>query len=336
MRTRRKFLTFAAMSVGATAAGIPSIIQRAWAADALVFMLPFSVSSEFIDMENAYSGGHWTKEGIDAKVIGAPGTSVALAQVISGQAQFGMCSGIDYIRAVATKDAPLIAVGTINQASDFFLVSLKDKPILKPQDLAGKTVGVLSLGGSTETYVDLMAASAGLKKGDVKVIPAGNSPGEVEFIKQGRLDCFVTTFTVVFNLHKANAPIEAWNCGRYAPAPGLVYWTRRDLVSNRADYVQRVMRGLKASVVEIIENPMAPILQRISKDFEVPGMNDVSALAELEREMVNQLWLAKGRKNLLRNISADYEAAAVSFRQLGIADIKDPDTLYTNKFVDAM
>jgi ABC-type nitrate/sulfonate/bicarbonate transport system substrate-binding protein len=336
MNTRRKFLTVAAMSAGAMVTGFPAAMRRAQAADGLVFMMPFSISSEFIDMENAFSGGHWAKEGIDAKVIGAPGTSVALAQVISGQAQFGMCSGVDYIRAVGTKDAPLIAVGTINQASDFFLVSLKDKPILTARDLAGKTVGVLSLGGSTETYVDLMAASAGLKPGDVKVIPAGNSPGEVELIKQGRIDCFVTTFTVVFNLHKANAPVEVWNCERYAPAPGLVYWTRRDLVSDRADYVQRVMRGLKASVLEIIDNPIAPILQRISKDFEVPGMNDVNALAELEREMVDQLWLARGREKLLRNIAADYQAAADSFRQLGIADIKDPATLYTNKFVDAM
>jgi NitT/TauT family transport system substrate-binding protein len=335
MSTRRKFLA-RAMSAGAVVTGFPFVIRAARAADQLVFMTPSSISSEFIDMENAVSGGHWARQGIDARVIGAPGTSVALAQVISGQAQFGMCAGVDYIRAVATKGAPLIAVGTINQTSAFFLVSLRDKPILKAQELEGKTVGVLSLGGSTETYVDLMAASAGLKKGDVKVIPAGNSPGEVELIKQGRIDCFLATFTVVFNLHKANAPVEAWNVERYAPAPGQVYWTRRDLVFDRADYVQRVMRGLKASVVEIVNNPIAPILERVSKDFEVPGMRDLSGLAELERGMVDQLWLAKGKENLLRNNPADYQAAADAFRQLGIADIKDPATLYTNKFVDAM
>jgi ABC-type nitrate/sulfonate/bicarbonate transport system substrate-binding protein len=313
-----------------------ALVRPAWAADKLVFMTPFGLTIDFLEMENGVSGGHWAKQGLDASVVGAPGTSVAIAQVISGQAQFGMCSGMDYMRAVATKGAPLIAVGTINQEPAFAMVSLKDKPVLKGEDLAGKTVGILSLGGTTETYVDLIVGRSGLKKSDVKIEVAGNNPGEIELIRQGRIDCFLATYSVVFELKRQNAPIEAWGVDRYAPSPGQVYWTHRDLVAARPDYVQRVMRGLKASIDEIVAGPVLPIIERAAKDFDNPGMKDPQRLADLVQSVVQNFWLGEGKPNLLRNIPLRYKEAADAMREVGIADIKDPDSYYTNRFIDAL
>jgi ABC-type nitrate/sulfonate/bicarbonate transport system substrate-binding protein len=327
MTTRRTVL--AGLAAGALA-------RPAYAAEKLVFMTPFGLSTDFLEMENGVSGGHWAKLGLDASVVGAPGTSVAIAQVISGQAQFGMCSGMDYMRAVATKGAPLIAVGTINQLPAFSMVSLKDKPVLKGEDLAGKIVGILSLGGTTETYVDLIVGRSGLKKSDVKIEVAGNNPGEVELIRAGRIDCFLATYSVVFELKRQNAPIEAWGVDRYAPSPGQVYWTHRDLVATRADYVQRVMRGLKASIDEIVAGPVVAIIERAAKDFDNPGMKDPQRLADLQQAMVQNFWLAEGKQNLLRNIPLRYKEAADAMREVGIADIKDPDSYYTNQFIDAL
>jgi ABC-type nitrate/sulfonate/bicarbonate transport system substrate-binding protein len=332
--TRRRVLVGAAAAASAIAC--PGVVRRAAAADKLVFMTPFGISIDFLEMENGVASGFWAKQGLDASVVGAPGTSVALSQVISGQAQFGMCSGMDYMRAVATKGAPLMAVATINQRPAFVLVSLKDKPIRKGEDLAGKTVGILSFGGTTETYVDLIAGRSGVKRSDVKVVVAGNSPGEVELIRQGRIDCFVCTFAVLFELQRQNAPIEAWDVDRYAPSPGQVYWTHRDIVGKRPDYVRRVLRGLKGSVDEIVAGPIEPIVVRVARDFELPGSKDPQNLANLEAAIVKNYWLAEGKENLLHNVPRRYQAAADALREVGIADIRDPDSYYTNQFVDQL
>ena len=332
--TRRRVLVGAAAAAGAVAC--PALMRSAAAAEKLVFMTPFGISIDFLEMENAVSGGFWAKQGLDASVVGAPGTSVALSQVISGQAQFGMCSGMDYMRAVATKGAPLMAVATINQRPIFSVVSLKDKPVRNGQDFAGKTVGILSFGGTTDTYVDLIAGRSGIKRSDLKVVVAGNSPGEVELIRQGRIDCFVCTFAVLFELQRQNAPIEAWGVDRYAPSPGQVYWTHRDLVSKQPDYVLRVLRGLKASVDEIIAGPIEPIVVRVARDFELPGSKDPQNLANLEAAVAKDYWLAEGKQNLFRNLPSLYQAAADALREVGIADIRDPDSYYTNKFVDQL
>src|SRR6516225_8818585 len=168
--TRRRVLVGAAAAASAIAC--PGVVGRAAAAEKLVFMTPFGISIDFLEMENAVSGGFSAKPGVDASVVGAPGTSVELSQVISGQPQFGMCSGMDYMRVVATKGAPLIAVATINQRPIFSVVSLKDKPIRNGEDFAGKTVGILSFGGTTDTYVDLIAGRSGIKRSDLKVVVA--------------------------------------------------------------------------------------------------------------------------------------------------------------------
>jgi NitT/TauT family transport system substrate-binding protein len=332
--TRRRVLVGA--TAAASAIACPAVVGRAAAADKLVFMTPFGISIDFLEMENAVSGGFWAKQGLDASVLGAPGTSVALSQVISGQAQFGMCSGIDYMRAVATKGAPLIAVATINQRPIFSVVSLKDKPIRNGQDFAGKTIGILSFGGTTDTYVDLIAGRSGIKRSDLKVVVAGNSPGEVELIRQGRIDCFICTFAVLFELQRQHAPIEAWGVDRYAPSPGQVYWTHRDLVSKQPDYVLRVLRGLKGSVDEIIAGPIEPIVVRVARDFELPGSKDPQNLANLEAAVAKDYWLAEGKQNLFRNLPNLYQAAAEALREVGIADIRDPDSYYTNQFVNQL
>ena len=115
MTTRRRVLAGAA----AASLGFPAIIRSARAAEPVTLITPFGFDSDFIDLMNAYSGGHLAREGLDAKVLGATGTVQHIQAVIAGQADYGRFSGIDFIRAVGAKDAPLRAVG--HHAAEFRL-----------------------------------------------------------------------------------------------------------------------------------------------------------------------------------------------------------------------
>jgi hypothetical protein len=94
------------------------------------------------------------------------------------------------------------------------------------------------------------------------------------------------------------------------------------------------MRGLKASVDEIVAGPVLPIIERAAKDFDNPGMKDPQRLADLVQSVIEQFWLGEGKQNLLRNMPTRYKAGADALRDVGIADIKDPDSFYTNQFLD--
>lgn len=335
MTTRRKFLTGAAIAAGTAISGFPAVIRKVNAGEPVTLMTPFGFDADFIDMMNAYSGGHFAKQGLDAKVLGATGTVQGMQQVISGAAQFGRFSGIDFIRAVATKGAPLEAIGTINQNSGFTVVSLKDKPVRSGRDLKGKTVGLLSYGGTTETFIEVMMGKAGVDKSDVQLVVAGNSPGEVELIHQGRLDCFICTFPVATMLQRMGGDeLDYLSVDIEVPAPGQVYHAMRSTIETKPDLVRRVLAGLKASVDEIMTQPISPIFIRAGKDFEIPGIKDLAMLDAYERKAIAQNWLAEGKENLLRNVPRRWQAGADALRQVGFADVKDTSVLYTNKFLD--
>jgi ABC-type nitrate/sulfonate/bicarbonate transport system substrate-binding protein len=287
---------------------------------------------------NAYSGGHLAKEGLDAKVLGATGTVQSIQAVIGGEAQFGRFSGIDFIRAVAGKGAPLKAFATLRQNLGFNIVSPKDRPVKSGADLKGKTIGLLSVGGSTETYIDVLLAQAKVPKSEAKLIVAGDSPGEVELIKKGRLDCFICTFATAFTIQRTlNEPLEYLNVDDFVPAPGQVFHGTHETLAAKPELVLKVLRALRASMQEIMTEPIGPIFERAGKDFEIPGIKDIDTLVALQKKTIEINWFGKrGKAGALRNFPDSWQAGCDALRSVGIVDVKDPSVLYTNEFVDKL
>ncbi len=326
MVTRREFLA------GAAAAGAFPV--RAHAADPVTIVTPDGFLPDFIELMNAASGGHFARVGIDARIIGTNGSMQAMQQLVSGQAQFSRGSAIDFIRAVGTAHAPLVSIATLYQSSTFNLVSLKDKPITKGEELAGKSVGLVSVGGATDLLVDIILAKVGLAKDAIQRRYIGNKPAALELERQGRIDCFVCTIAVVVALERAGEKIVYWSTDRYAPMPGQTYMTQRGLVERQPDLAFRFLSALKASADEIMAGPIAPIYARAAKDYDIPHARGFDVLADVEKTIVERLWLSRGKENLLRNIPQLFVDGVASCRSIGIGDVADPTQLYTNAIID--
>ncbi len=334
MTNRRDFLK-GGIALGAAVTGFPAIVT-AQAREPLTIMTPFGFISDFIEMMNCVSGGHLAKEGFDAKLLGGQGTAQATQQLIAGQVQFIRSASIDQIRAVAASSAPLVCFSTLYQASTFNMVSLKDKPIRSAEDLKGKTVGVVSVGGTTEIFLDLMLNKVGLKKEDVKREVTGNSPGALQLVEQGRVDCFIASIQVVVTLRRMNEAIEVWSTDRYAPMPSQGYVTTQAIIDQKPEMMTRFMRAMKNSVDEIMTQPLKPIIERAAKDFDIPGLKDMDTLIAVNETSRKELWLSEGPENLLRNVPKLWTAGVEALRSGGVADVKNAESLYTNRFVDAV
>lgn len=331
--TNRRHLIKASAALAATAVtGFPSVL-RAQARESLTIMTPFGFIPDFIELMNGVSGGHFAKQGLDAKLLGGQGTAQPIQQLITRQVDFIRASGIDVMRAIATTKVPLISIATMYQGSTFHLISLKSKPIEKAEDLKGKTVGIVSVSGTTDVFLDLILAKAGLKKDDVKREVSGNSPGAVQLIKQGRIDCFIASIQVVVALERMKEDVLAWSTDRYAPMPGQCYISTRQIIEARPDVLKRAMVAMRASAEEIMTQPLRPIFERAAKDFEIPGIRDVDALVAVEKVTAERLWLSEGRENLLRNVPKLWASGVDALRTNHIGDPGEPETLYTNQFV---
>jgi ABC-type nitrate/sulfonate/bicarbonate transport system substrate-binding protein len=333
MPTRRKFLAGAAAA--AAMAGCPAIIGQAVAAEPVTVFCPFSFSTEYSDLMNAYSGGHFAQQGLDAKVISAMGVQ-SVQQLVAGQGEFMRNAGVDIIKGISQQGLPLICIATIDQASTYQFVSLKSKPVNGVEDLKGKTVGILTAaGGASSTYLEVILAKAGLAKENVNMMVTGNNPAELQYVKDGRIDCFMCTLDVAIVLERAGEPIHYWSVDRYAPMPSYVHVTRRDVIEQRPELVQRYMRAIKASVNEILTKPLAGIFAREAKDFEVQGIKDMKLAVDLQQILIDRLWLTEGRQNVLHNMPARWATAVDNLRGLGLKGLQEPTAYYTNRFIDA-
>ena len=329
MTTRRRFMQGAA---GALA--IPALISSARAADAIKVVLPLGFAIDFFDTMNAYSGGHYAKYGLDCKVIGA-NTGVQMTQlVVSGQGDFGRGAPPDQVRAVAAGQAAPIAISTISQGCNFRVFSLKAKPVAEPKDFKGKTVGLITMASPTGIYLDVMLAKAGLKPSDVERQPTGGTPGAYEILKQGRVDCFISTFAVAIALERAKEEVLVWSPDKYLPLPGQCYNAMASTLAARPEIAVRFLRAIKASCEEIMTAPVADLIARAAKDFDIPGANERALQVSIVERTVPEIWMSEGKENFLKNVPRLWSEGVDALRLAKIVDLKDPTVLYTNKFID--
>jgi ABC-type nitrate/sulfonate/bicarbonate transport system substrate-binding protein len=329
--SRRAFLkTTAAGSAVFLAGGMPVFAQSA---TKLVFMEPFDLALEYATEMNAIVGGHFEKEGLDVSITNVRGTAVGIQQVIAKQANVTRIGLLDLMKASASQDAKIVSVGTSLQGGIFNLVSRKDAPINSPADLKGKIVGVASLGGGQENVLNLMLSSVGIKPEEVERQAIGSSAGNVEILKQGRVDAFIASTETALILQMNNEPVEIWSTSKFAPLPGGVIMMTDEFAQANRETVVKFLRAMRASALEIIDTDPAVILDRVVAKFEITT-NDDREFRLNAIKAYNELTLAQGKENVMRNVPDVFAAAAKLVTDAGIVAIADAATLYDNSYAD--
>jgi ABC-type nitrate/sulfonate/bicarbonate transport system substrate-binding protein len=320
-------------ALGAAAALLAPGLLTAQTLEPLTVITPFGFQIDFVDFTNAHSGGHFRSQGFASTVLGGTGSASAIQQTVAGRAKFTRIAAIDLLNAVGRQDVPLLCVGTLYQGSTFHVISHRDRPIRTAAELRGKRLGVVSVGGATENFLDMMLAREGIPKSEVPRDTVGNSPGAVALIEQRRIDGFIASINVVAALRHTNAPVEIWSTDRYAPMPGQCWVTTREVAQREPETVVRFLRAMKACVDDLLTTPFGQIIDRLVRDFEVPGARDRVQL-EATFNAAKELWFTQGRDNLLRNVPDLWRAGARSLAEAQIVNVASVDDYYTNTFID--
>ena len=120
----------------------------------------------------AIERGYFVEEGLDVKIQFPANENDALALVSAGRAEIGLYYEHDVIQAVANQGVRIKSIGAVVQSPLNVILSLKNKNILSPKDLVGKTVGY---GGTalSEALVRTMVSAVGEDPDDVDLINVG-------------------------------------------------------------------------------------------------------------------------------------------------------------------
>lgn len=327
--------------LAASAAGMVLASVRplgAQAQDAFSIVLPNQFILAFIDVLFTQAGGYFEREGLRVGIEEGRGSSMALQQVLGANATIARIGAVDHIRASgqpAGRD--LVAIGTVQQASPWFVVSLQDKPVTKPEDMANLTIGIQSVGGTTETLLDIMLAARGVDRTGVQRVVVGNSPAGVDLIRQGRIDAYLVTASIAVALQKSGQPVHVWNTDMVAATPGFCYSGKRDVIERHEPLIQRYLRAVRTALLDLIDGKVAiaDALKAMER-FDMAEARKQELAAAIYKENITFL-LADGRENLLRNVPQRWQNAYDLMVSCGFAppNLKQED-LYTNRFIDAL
>lgn len=322
--SRRRLL--AATLAGAACA--PAVLRAQAAARDITYVTPFGNLVAYAPDYVAATNGHFARNGLRVRIQGGTGSAAAVQQVVSGQALVARTGGIDVVRAVSAANAPIRAIATIAHASTFYIVSAASAPLRGAPDLAGKTIGIVSAGGGSENYLDIMCAAAGVAKDAVRRQVVGNSPGAFEMVQLGRLNGFICDAGVVVQLRARNAPIHAFNVNAFAAIPGQVYIASERSIAESPDLLAGFVRAVLAAVKEIKADATGDATLAAMRSFELQELRaPETAKAVLRAE--EELWHAEGEANLLRNIPDRWRDGWQQMVAAGLAQPGDPERAYT-------
>ena len=271
---RRKFLIGAqAVAAGAMVPGLFGGAARAQAAANVTYLTPFGFLISFCETMYADTGGIFAKHGLNVTIEGGRGSAMAVQQVTAGNALISRTGGTDLIKAYAT-DPSIVAVGDIFQRDIFYVISAQDAPIEKPEDMTGKTIGIVSAAGATENILDMMLAARDIPKSDVPREVVGNAPAAFELVKQGRIAGFIATTDTVFQLNVDQQPIVAWSTDDVALCPGQVYMTSKAQLEQSKELIAKFLAAVHETLgVLLSSDDLAPIIESMAAKYDVFEVN---------------------------------------------------------------
>lgn len=301
---------------------------------AMTFVTPFGLDLAVAPVLFAASSGLYEQHGLAVEIVSSSGTAQTMQQVLSGNADIGQGLGIDLINAVSENDAPLIAVATADQVSPFYWVSLANAPMKTPEDFADASVGVMSIGGSSEASLDLMLQGAGMDPAATKRQAVGESAGTISLLEQGRIDAFMGSSDIVALLEGSGKEIYSFPVNDVVPTPGGAYFVRDDYAETNAVDVTAFLGATKEAMEQIIDQQqdLSGVIGSIREKFgdKMPALsNEDDAAAAIVSRI--DLWTAFGEDSLLQNNPEQWTQAVDLLERTGrIPAGSDASALYTN------
>lgn len=121
---------------------------------------------------DAIEKGYYEEEGLKVNIQFPSNANDAISLVAAGQAEIGLYYQQDVIQARANQNVPVKSIGAVVQGPLNIVLSLEEKNITSPEDLAGKTIGYAGTELS-EALIRSIMENTGVDYSDVTMIDVG-------------------------------------------------------------------------------------------------------------------------------------------------------------------
>lgn len=298
------------------------------------FITPFQHIINYADVYVAIQEGYFAEEGLNVDVIGGSGTASSVSQVTADQGLFGKAASVNTCPLIADNNTKIITVAQGDQKSQYSVASKPDNPLTHPEQWQGKTIGVISKGGSTELLLDAMSVAEGLDPKKVKKVVTGADVGSLEFLNRGEVDGFITYIGSESAFKQRGIDLHYLNTDEFAKMPGDSYFVKTEDAEKQQEAIVGFLRA-SHKAYKFLEKP-----ENIDKVLEaVAAFNKVEVqdeeLAKIKVEA--QIALCKPESGDYLDLDMEAWESAIELMRKSkiIKDTKRPlEDFVTTEFVD--
>lgn len=207
---------------------------------------------------DAIEKGYYAEEGIKVNVQFPSNTNDAMSLTAAGKAEVGIYYLPDVIMARANQNVPIRCIGALAQSDLNIILSLKEKNINGPEDLAGKTIGYSGTELS-EAMIRTMMETAGVDADSVSLVDVGFDL--MSSMTTGQVDA---TIGCMVNHEVPQMEKEGFEVNYFYPneygVPGsyeLIFIASDDMINNDADTLAAFMRASAKGFEDMKADPEA-------------------------------------------------------------------------------
>jgi NitT/TauT family transport system substrate-binding protein len=269
----------------------------------------------------AVAGGHFAKHGLDVTLQPVKGSPQAMQTLLAGTAPITRIGQIDLMAAVAEAGQPLVNIGTLNRGSVLrFIYSKKNRPLEKPADFVGQTMGVPSEGGTSDKVVSLVLANAGLDPKQTKRQVVGLTPGTFNLVQQGRIAGYVVSIDTAAIVASQSDDAGVFNPGTYVKSDSQVYVTTKDAMQKESETLKAFMAGIRDALAAMVADAaLTETIKQLRAKYSFATLDD-EKIAKESLSALRQTWVgADPSKPLLVTDEAAWTAGYQELAAAGIA-----------------
>ncbi|KMY52320.1 ABC transporter substrate-binding protein [Peribacillus loiseleuriae] len=257
-------------------------------------------------------------KGLEVTVIPGAGGGDAIKNIVTGQADIAFTDPGSLFFAL-DKGEKLKVIYNIYPQNVFNIVSRKDKNLIKPQDLKGKTIGVYSLTSGTRQNLLVLLHQAGLAEKDVKIVETGL----LNFapLMQGQVDATAATDTgLVIGKQKGLGEVNVIQVKDYLNVPSDLFVVTEKAYKEKKETLKAFLEAYRSSAQWMIKNPEEAA--SLASEYAIDGKDEQQNLRIITLRNASSVSPETESKGLGVLDKSVLQKAANTYQKLGLIDSK--------------
>lgn len=294
----------------------------------VTMMVPFLPTVSWSPYYAALNKGYYKDEGLEVDLQFTPKGNAGSVEQLIGKKVDIIDTGEESLIMSRSKGSKIVAIYPMEPVNVYYIISEKDKNIVKPADLIGKKIGVSSFGSGTYFNIQAILKAENIDKNQVEIIDAGNTLVAAFF--ENKFDAVSVHLNMRVPIESKSPNLNVIKASDYSGISRGHIATTEDFIKNNPVLIEKFLRATKKGLEYAVKHPeeAVDIYIGLFPEAKANRTNSLNGWKAQIKEFQYDKSLPYKEKG------EDWKASQEMMFNIGLITKKtDVSAMFTNKFI---